>query len=183
MLPHATTHPRAENMPRVERVCNVCSDSFMARGSQVLKGRAKYCSRTCFDARNGSTLEQRFWAFVEKSEACWMWTGRVNHGYGRFRFYGNEYSAHRFSYELHKGEIPETLVIDHLCRVTLCVNPDHLEVVTNVENVMRGYSRSAVNARKTHCIRGHALDDVNTFVAPNGSRHCRLCERERRRHV
>lgn len=92
-------------------------------------------------SRYGCVDLDRFWAKVDKTDACWLWTGGHNGlGYGRFQLgrRGRLVYAHRYSYELAKGAIPDDLVIDHLCRTSACVNPDHLEPVTIRENHMRG---------------------------------------------
>jgi hypothetical protein len=71
---------------------------------------------------------------------CWIWQRATNeHGYGSKRIAGREYRAHRVVYERERGDIPEGLELDHLCRVPACVNPDHLEPVTHAENIQRGY--------------------------------------------
>ena len=88
--------------------------------------------------------------------------------------------AHRLIYAWTHGYIPEGLVIDHLCRNGLCINVEHLEAVTNVENVMRGEGVCAKNARKTHCKRGHILSLENIYNRANGRRDCKLCDKERR---
>jgi len=82
----------------------------------------------------------RFWARVEVTKTCWLWTGsRSRDGYGKFEPATSVfYKAHRFAYETVVGPIPEGLTLDHLCRVRRCVNPDHLEPVTNQENLLRG---------------------------------------------
>lgn len=110
---------------------------------------------------------------------CQLWTGAIgSHGYGMI----NDKLAHRLAYEAVHGQIPEGLVIDHLCRTPLCVNVDHLEVVTIAENVLRGESPPARNKRKTHCPKGHPYDEENTYVNPNtGYRLCRTCQREAQR--
>ena len=100
----------------------------------------------------------RFWNHVDKTNeyGCWTWTGYVDpRGYARISVENRPQFIHRFSYELHKGPIPEGLTIDHLCRTRHCVNPAHLEAVTDRENILRGISAVAVNARKTACPRGH----------------------------
>jgi hypothetical protein len=88
------------------------------------------------------------------------------------------HGAHRVSYELHKGPIPEGLVIDHLCRVRHCVNPDHLRAVTHAVNILAGVGRGALHARKTHCVNGHEFTAENTRLCEGGRRRrCRTCDR------
>ena len=123
----------------------------------------------------------RFWAKVNKTNACWLWVGgKARGGYGQFRL-GGMVAAHRFSYELLVRPIPAGFTIDHLCRTPACVRPDHLEPVTLRENIRRGNSVTAINARKTHCPQGHAYDGANTHTPPSGGRWCRSCDRERKR--
>ncbi len=111
--------------------------------------------------------------------ACWQWMGSLAcEGYGRIRADGRDIFVHRWSFEHFVGPIPEGMQVDHLCRNRGCVNPHHLEIVDLVENVMRGESPQAVNARKTHCIRGHEFTPENTYVDAKG-RSCRACRRER----
>ena len=102
--------------------------------------------------------EQRFWAKVEKTPTCWLWTGkRYEYGHPQFKIDGSNVMVYRFSWELHRGPIPNGKVLDHLCRVPWCVNPDHLEPVANGTNVLRGIGPGAINKRKTHCTKGHVL--------------------------
>ena len=118
----------------------------------------------------------------EPNSGCWLWHGRGDDlGYGRFWDNGRDVQAHRWSYEHHKGPIADGLVIDHLCRVPACVNPDHLEPVTQGENVLRGFAPTAINARKTHCLRGHALSGDNLIRRPGNNRGCRTCHNMRQR--
>lgn len=120
--------------------------------------------------------------FVALEDECWIWEA------GKFRGYGCFYSsiakkqqrAHRVAYEMFVGPIPEGLHLDHLCRNRGCVNPAHLEPVTNRENVLRGVGPTAVNAKKTHCPRGHALEGDNIYWRPTG-RRCKQCVREHNR--
>ena len=131
-------------------------------------------------AQNMSTRE-RFWLRVTKDgplfngTPCWIWTGSQRDGYGRLRINGQLYPAHRFSYELMHGNIPLGLVPDHLCRNPPCVNPDHLEAVTRRENVLRGVSKIAQQAKTTHCPQGHPYDEANTIYYRT-SRRCRICK-------
>jgi hypothetical protein len=123
------------------------------------------------------TLEERFWEKVIKTDSCWLWIAATTKGYGRFRI-GTLKEAHRVSYELVKGSIPEGLVLDHLCRVKNCVNPEHLEPVTNAENINRGdkTNQGWNNRSKTHCPKGHAYagENLNFY---KGRRVCRTCNR------
>ena len=124
----------------------------------------------------------KFWDKIEYADhvddECWYWTAyKTKKGYGTFCVNYKILRAHRFSYLIHKGEIPEGFVLDHLCRNTSCVNPQHLEVVTHKENVQRGIS---FNGSKTHCPQGHEYTEENTLKRqdhPN-YRDCRTCNRE-----
>lgn len=130
----------------------------------------------------------RFWAKVDRRgpDECWPWVGKRNEAYGRFMVDGQFRPAHRVSYELLRGPIPAGLQIDHLCRNPRCVNPAHLEPVTQRENGLRGMSVPARNARKTHCKWGHEFTPENTrwtagkYGTPH--RHCKACH-NRSRHV
>ena len=113
---------------------------------------------------------------VDKTGACWIFTGaRTDRGYGVIPVARTSVRAHRVTYEHFVGPIPAGLVLDHLCRNTSCVNPDHLEAVTQRENVLRGNAPTAANARKTHCIRGHEFTPENTYAKKGGGRACRRC--------
>lgn len=133
------------------------------------------------------TVEERFWAKVEKTNECWLWTARKNDaGYGDFWLSKakEHYRAHIMSYELLVGPVPEGLELDHLCRVRHCVNPTHLEAVTHKVNCLRGDSPLAHHARKTHCPQGHEYTEENTRMVDTHTgkgRQCRTCHRDRAR--
>ena len=113
-----------------------------------------------------------------RDNRCHQWiAGKNSEGYGNFHLDGRELKAHRFSYELYKGKIPKGLMIDHLCRNHSCVNPAHLEVVTNQENCIRGLTGKINNWQKskTHCPQGHEYSVANTYRKPSGGRECRVC--------
>lgn len=172
----------------MEPTCSIsdCGKPVKARG-WCSKHYDRWLTRgTTADPR--LSPEDRFWLRVERDGPipehrpnlghCWLWTGARNDlGYGRFYVGPGELTqAHRFAYELLVGPLPNGLVPDHLCRVPPCVRPSHLEVVTSRENTVRGNGWGGVNARKTHCPRGHAYDEANTYRNPRGARECRACK-------
>jgi len=122
--------------------------------------------------------EASFWdRVVEDDTGCWYRSGVSPGRYDELWLGGRRQGAHRYAYEALVGPIPEGLQIDHLCRHPRCVNPGHMEPVTIRENVLRGIGRSAVNARKTECFRGHPLTPDNIYPTRNGrGRACRICD-------
>lgn len=112
-----------------------------------------------------------------KHDECWLYAGVLDtvQGYGLICANGKVYRAHRVVYENLVGEIEPYKVVDHLCRVVSCINPEHLEVVSDLENKMRGMSPAAQNARKTHCSKGHTYTPENTTISKKGWRECRRC--------
>lgn len=132
--------------------------------------------------RNKAT--QRFWRRVYRPDpgSCWLWLGAIGTGcYGRVYFDGKDDYVHRVAYMLRYGPIPEGLQIDHLCRFRPCVNPAHLEAVTQAENLRRGISPPAINGRAETCKNGHEFTPENTYIRPdNGGRQCVICSRRRK---
>ena len=126
-------------------------------------------------------LADRFWSKVTVAgdDECWEWTGATHKGYGKIMLiHGVFAAAHRLAYEFLVGPIPPKMQLDHLCRNRGCVNPAHLDPVTNQENARRGLRGSLV----THCVHGHAYTQANTFVRKNGRRACRTCNRLRNKN-
>ena len=112
--------------------------------------------------------------------ACWTWAGATfGNGYGHRQWDGKVRAVHRIAYMLAVGPIPAGLQIDHLCRTLLCFNPNHLEAVTQRENILRGYAPTAINARKTHCKRGHELTEENIY-RQKSQPTWRMCDKCRR---
>lgn len=139
---------------------------------------------------------ERFWSKVDRSagsDSCWPWLAGLNNmGYGKFSIGSGSRRmvyTHRYAYELTVGTIPPGFTLDHLCHTNdptcaggvtcphrRCVNPAHLEPVTNRENQLRGNGVGGRNARKTHCARGHEYTPENTYMRPDGGgRQCRTC--------
>lgn len=136
-------------------------------------------------ARKRTAAIDRFWDKIQIDDltGCWNWIAAIDRdGYGVFRETTNKHDscgrAHKFAYQHYVGVVPANKQLDHICRNRRCANPKHLEIVTLIQNVMRGESFSAVNARKTHCIHGHPLSGDNLYVQPStGYRYCRECKR------
>ena len=138
--------------------------------------------------------DDRFWSKVKKTDGCWLWQGAVNaRGYGWF-YIGQHrqgtrraFEAHRFAYQVLVGSVPPGKELDHLCRNSLCVKPEHLEPVTHRENILRGESPFAINSRKEYCHRGHRLEGENLILQykPDGyiERRCRTCTRAKKRRA
>lgn len=121
-------------------------------------------------ARETWKASERFWNKVEKTDGCWIWRGGSDgHGYGAFWLDGRMQKAHRVSFESESGAIPDGAMLDHLCMNPPCVRPDHLEVVTNAENIRRAY------ASLGRCRNGHEK---------TGNEVCRECQKasRQRRH-
>lgn len=120
---------------------------------------------------------------------CWNWLRRDNgSGYGMITLHGRQRIVHRLFYQILNGQIPDYLVVDHLCRNRRCVNPDHLDPTTQKENVRRGETGQKTAAwRKswTHCVNGHEFTEENTLNHKRKNdrvyRVCLACAREKNR--
>ena len=128
-------------------------------------------------------MTDRFWSLVDKTDDCWLWTGPQNrNGYGMFWANGRHEVAHRAAWRLSGRELDPSLTMDHLCRVRLCVRPDHLEQVTMRVNLLRGENFAAVYARRDACSHGHKYADGEwRWKVEKGYRYrlCDACQRER----
>lgn len=142
---------------------------------------------------NDTTLAARFWAKVDKRgpTECWEWVRYLNvYGYGQFSVNARVTKlAHRMAYELMLGPIPDGLVIDHLCNNPRCVNPAHMEAVTQDVNAQRRHARTGCSPSKTrplrhriatHCKNGHELNEASILIRADGYVSCRICQRRHR---
>lgn len=131
----------------------------------------------------GKALEDRFWGKVDKQGfcpgACWVWLSAIDKGgYGDFWVgFRKTQSAHVVAYWLLVGFYSRDLELDHMCRNRACVNPDHLQPVTPLVNMLRGESFAAVNSTKDRCPKGHPYEN-NLVTRADGHRQCRICHNE-----
>jgi hypothetical protein len=118
---------------------------------------------------------------INKQSYCWTWVGSIGHdGYGRAYYKGKNNMAHRAVYRAFVDEIPPEMTIDHLCRNKLCVNPEHLQVASQRDNILRSDNQASINTKKTHCVNGHEYTAKNTYSykASRGKgiwRACKTC--------
>ncbi len=121
--------------------------------------------------------EERFYSKIKFSgeTQCWLWKGtKFSSGYGAFKIKGKTWRAHKFSYILFNGKIPEKLILHHKCKNKLCMNPKHMELVTPKKHTRVSTDH---NYNKIHCIRGHLLSGHNLYIQPSsGKRQCRICQ-------
>lgn len=121
-----------------------------------------------------------FYRHVNVTPKCWGWQAAIgDDGYGVFYYRGKQYKAHRFSYMISVADLTPGLEVDHLCKNTRCIRPDHLELVSPiVNNIFRSNSACALNARKTHCKHGHSLSGAN-LKTNQRRRQCKRCDADR----
>ena len=132
-------------------------------------------------------LIRDFWANVRVTDGCWEWTGPNDGKYGRFYRGGQSNRAHRLSYELFVGEIPDGLWVLHHCDNPPCIRPDHLFLGDCQANMRDAAQKGRIctigQSLKTHCKRGHEFTPENTYVDTKGHRRCRTCATERRKAI
>lgn len=175
--------PKSHYDVTLRHFCSRACAGNWKKANPDFKGSKRIPGKPLGKHRNtDSELRSRILSTVEMcpTSGCWLWPTDEK-GYGYSWDGKKKMRAHRMSYEVFRGPIPTGLPLDHLCRVTCCVNPYHLQAVTIRENTMRGIGPAAWNAAKTHCKNGHPFSPENTHVDRLGKRVCRTCAHEKRR--
>lgn len=140
---------------------------------------AEYINESDYDAIKKRLMNL---SYPEPNTGCFIWIGATyNNGYGFININKRSVSAHRLSYFVHKGIIPENFIVDHLCNNKYCINPHHLEAKSQKDNLLRSNSASTLNILKTHCDKGHEFSNENTRLNKQGSRECIACLNERKK--
>lgn len=135
------------------RICNAddCVRDAVARGMSLMHYK-RWRNRASESERARPTLRSRFVAMIEVSPlGCWPWKGTLTNGYGYIRVDGVGKRAHRISYEMHVGVIPDGFLVDHLCHNRACVNPSHLRLATDKQNAE---NRDGAQANSSTGLRG-----------------------------
>jgi hypothetical protein len=158
-------------MEKTTDCCLSCGKEFYGPGDlRKRRGSRKYCNHGCYVQRLKRTAEDwkpRFWSYVCKSDGCWTWTGSVSHqGYARFVINGHEYRASRLMWELHYGSAPsDKLLACHKCDNPVCVNPDHLFLGTQLDNMRDKVSKNRQAVGDNHGSK------TKPWRCPRGDRH------------
>lgn len=175
-------------MNSITKICTVkgCDNRGTSRGycgKHYWKFR-QYGDPCAYRLKSYNSLLQKLidkTRFPDDLNDCWIWAGVGDAlGYGVIPWRGRTHPAHRAMYEQLIEHNIDGLVIDHLCRTPSCVNPLHLEAVSNRVNILRGFAPAALNKRKRACINGHPFNKTNTYFRtdashPHGYRRCRAC--------
>lgn len=168
----------------IAKVCPSCNQPFQALASEVKRGYGTFCSRDCrYVSQRGGSFEENFWPKVNKDGPipahrpelgqCWVWTasttGRIGSEYGWLkRPGGHGVRAHRASWEIHFGPVPDGVFVLHSCDNRLCVRPGHLFLGSQVDNM------------RDMAAKGRQIFQVHPEQGPHGerARTAKLTERD-----
>ena len=124
-------------------------------------------------------LPERFWTKVNKTDSCWLWTGKIDDGYGRFQIGPKLYLVHRLAFAMLNHKLGENTQVDHLCKVRNCINPKHLDEVTSKENTRRGLIKK-YNTDPNKCPYGHDYDrEIPGKAEGSVYKNCSKCRKHR----
>lgn len=190
----------------IPRTCLVCGKGFLISKRTETTKKGFFCSYSCSTSSRHQNPEQRFWNNVQKSEGCWIWLGsKDSSGYGTFKIKGTNISAHRFSWIVHFGAIPDGMNVLHDCPTgdnPACVNPEHLWTGTHEQNMqdmskkMRHHvftGETNVNAKLTkekvasmraeRCELGTSYKELGIKFGVTDGTACKVCSRQTWKHV
>lgn len=155
-----------EGYVKPTKICSFegCDKAALAKGLCQGHYQQQWKGQELRPLRSQITLEARFWQKVTRTPSCWVWTAATNSkGYGQIGVDGRVRRAHRVAWEMANGPIPDGMVLDHRCANPACVNPDHLRVVTNAQNLQH---RIGANKNSASGIRGvYWIKDMNAWRA------------------
>ncbi len=190
--------PMRSQPTKVSRTCQRCGKAFFAWPYKIREGKARFCSKACGYAhprpqrpRKRTLPADRFWKYVEKTEGCWLWTAaRGGGGYGQLgvgRMGENRFvRAHRLSYEIHVGAIPDGMCVLHHCDNPQCVRPDHLFLGTprdNSEDMIRKGRHSYGEKRPLSVLTADQVREMRCLFAAGGVTKMALARRFKINHA
>jgi hypothetical protein len=174
-------HPKCT---KIECVCQQCGKTFHVPPYRIKQGPVNTCGMACQvehrRAKNRATAQDRFWAKVDKTDTCWVWTGTVHpSGYGGLTMDGAVLYAHRVSYEWAHGPIPDGMFVCHRCDNPRCVRPDHLFAAAQLENMRDMHRKGRGQAGEKHSSAKLAREQVEAIrvrYAAGGTSHTKLAK-------